>query len=149
MTRSRFRGLLIIGLLASTGFAAWTWFRPYSWSPDPAARCRVVGSQLRKDQSFYWLELHLKVNDGETHDLARPVLLVMADGREIEPADTTLGGSEERGTSDLWFKFWLEEADLQQPLRLRINEGSLVIRSGTGVPRLGASNQKFFATSGW
>jgi hypothetical protein len=67
----------------------------------------------------------------------------------LEPADTTLGGEAGGGTTDLWFKFWLEAADLEGPLKLRINDGWLVLRSGSGIPRLGASNREYFTTSRW
>lgn len=136
-------------LLVSTAFAAWSWLRPYAWSVDPAARCKVVGSQVRKDGAFFWLDVHLKVTPGQAHDLIKPVRLITAGGRELEPADTTLGGKAGSETTDLWFKFWLESADLNGPLKLRINDGSLVIRSGSGIPRLGSSNLEYFTTSRW
>lgn len=79
----------------------------------------------------------------------KPVRLINTNGRELEPADTTLGGKTGGGTTDLWFKFWLEPADFNGPLKLRINNGSLVIRSGSGVPRSGASNLEYFTSSSW
>ena len=147
--RPTLRGFLVVALLVSTAFAAWSWLRPYAWSVDPAARCKVVGSQVRKDGSYFWLDARLKVSPGKTHDLMKPVRLITAAGRELEPADTTLGGETRGGTTDLWFKFWLESADLNGPLELRINDGSLVIRSGSGIPRLGSSNIEYFTTSRW
>lgn len=147
--RPALRVILVAALLGSTAFAMWSWLRPYAWSVDPAARCKVIGSQVRKDGSFFWLDAHLKVTPGQTHDLSKPVRLITAAGRELEPADTTLGGETGSGTTDLWFKFWLEAADLDGPLKLHINEGSLVIRSGPGIPRLGASNAEYFTTSRW
>jgi hypothetical protein len=143
------RVFLVLALVASTVFAGWTWMRPYAWRVDPAARAKMVGAQVRKDASFYWLDIHLKVSRGQEHDLMKPVRLATAAGRELEPADTTLGGKTGEGTTDLWFKFWLETADLEGPLTLRINDGTLVIRSGSGVPRLGRSNAEYFTTSRW
>jgi len=147
--RRTLRVFMMAALLISAGFAAWSWLRPYAWSVDPAANCKVVGSQVRKDASFYWLDVRLKVTPGQDHDLMKPVRLVTSTGRELEPADTTLGGTAGQGTTELWFKFWLEAADLEGPLKLRINDGSLVIRSGSGVPRLGSSNAEYFITSRW
>jgi hypothetical protein len=95
------------------------------------------------------LDAHLQITSGQEHDLMKPVRLLTAAGRELEPADTTLGGQTGGGTTDLWFKFWLEAGDLNGPLKLRINDGSLVIRSGSGIPRLGASNLEYFTSSGW
>ncbi len=147
--RPTLRVFLVVALIVSAAFAAWSWLRPYAWSEDPAARCKVVGSQVRKDGSFYWLDAHFKVTPGQAHDLMKPVRLITTAGRELEPADTTLGGETGGGTTDLWFKFWLETADLDGPLKLRINDGSLVIRSGSGIPRLGSANPEYFTTSRW
>jgi hypothetical protein len=149
VTRFKFRVLLMVLLGITTSFAAWTWLRPYAWGVDPAARCKVVGAQIRKDQSFFWLDVHLKMLPGESHDLMKPVRLVTSRQRELEPADTTMGGTAGKGTTDLWFKFWLESADLEGPLKLRINEGSLVIKSTSGMPALGRSGSKYFPTHRW
>ena len=147
--RRALRVFLIVALLISAGFAAWSWLRPYSWNADPAARSRIAAAQVKQDRSCYWLDLHLKVPNGSQHDLMKPVRLVNSSGREIEPADTTLGGAKGAGTTDLWFKFWLEPADFDGPLKLRINDGLLVVRSGSGVPRLGRSGAEMFPTSSW
>lgn len=137
-------------LVLSAVFAAWSWMRPYEWNADPEARCRVAGAQVRQDLSFYWLDLHLKVTPGQSHDLAKPVRLVTASGREHEPADTTLGGDKGlQTTTDLWFKFWLEPGDFSGPLKLRINDGTLVVRSKSGPPSLGASKREYFPTHRW
>jgi hypothetical protein len=143
------RLLLLVALLISSAFAAWGWLRPYSRSVDPAAYCKVVGTQVKKDGSFFWLETRLKVTPGKVHDLMKPVRLITAAGRELEPADTTLGGDAGGGTTDIWFKFWLESADMNGPLKLRINDGSLVIRSGSGSPDLDRNNIYHFTTSRW
>jgi hypothetical protein len=147
--RSTLRVFLVAALLVSTAFAAWSWLRPYAWGVDPTARCKVAGALVRNDASFYWLDAHLKVTPGQTHDLMKPVRLVTSAGRELEPADTTLGGKTGGETTDLWFKFWLESADLEGPLKLRINDGTLVIKSNSGMPRLGRSNLEYFTTSRW
>ena len=147
--RPTLRVFLVAALLVSAAFATWSWLRPYAWGVDPAARCKVNGCQMRKDGAFFWLDAHLKVTPGEAHDLMKPVRLITAAGREIEPADTTLGGETGGGTTDLWFKFWLESADMNGPLNLRINDGSLVIRSGSGIPRLENANPVYFTTSRW
>ena len=139
--------MVLLGI--TTAFAAWTWLRPYAWQADPAARCKVVAAQVKKDQSFFWLDVHLKMLPGESHDLMKPVRLVTSQGRELEPADTTLAGADGKGTTELWFKFWLESADLEGPLKLRINDGSLVIKSSSGMPGLGSSGSEFFATHRW
>jgi hypothetical protein len=149
MKRPTLRALLVTALLVAAVFAVWSWLRPYAWRVDPAARCKVVGSQVKKDQSYYWLDVHLKVSPGKAYDLMKPVRLVASSGRELEPADTTLGGKTGEGTTELWFKFWLEPSDFEGPLKLRVNDGSLEIRSGAGIPQLGSSNLEYFTTSGW
>lgn len=139
--------MLLLGI--TTSFAAWSWLRPYAWQVDPEARCKVAGAQVRKDQSFFWLDVHLKLRPGESHDLMKPVRLITSHGRELEPADTTLGGTAGQGTTELWFKFWLESADLEGPLKLRINNGTLVIKSNSGMPALGVSDAEYFTTHRW
>lgn len=139
--------MVLLGI--TTAFAAWSWLRPYAWQADPAARCKVVGARVKKDQSFFWLDVHLKVLPAESHDLMKPVHLITAQGRELEPADTTLDGTAGKGTTQIWFKFWLESADLDGPLKLRINDGLLVIRSGSGIPALGSSGAEYFTTHRW
>lgn len=139
----------MLALLCSAAFAGWTWLRPYSWNPDPAARCRIQGCEVRQDQSFFWLHVHLRMLRGESHDLLKPVRLVVHDGREVEPADTTLGGTEATGTTDLWFKFWLESEEIEKPMTLKINDGSLVVRSNHGPPRLGSSGREYFTSNHW
>ncbi len=148
--RKRLRLFLVIGLVLSAVFAGWSWFRPYEWGADSAAGCRVSLVQVRKDKSFYWVEMHLKLLEGEGYDLMKPARLICAGGRELEPADTTLGGDREQGvTTDLWFRFWLEGEEIEGPLRLRINEGELVVKGNEGVPRLGASGSEVFVTNRW
>ena len=147
--RFKFRVFLMVLLGITSAFAAWSWLRPYAWQADPAARCKVAGAQVKKDQSFFWLDVHLKVLPAESHDLMKPVRLITAQGRELEPAEITMGGVAGKGTTELWFKFWLESADLAGPLKLRINDGSLVIRSGSGIPALGSSGSEYFPTHRW
>jgi hypothetical protein len=137
-------------LLICAVFTAWTWFRPYEWRADPAAACTIKASQLRQDESFFWVDVHLKVLPDQAHDLKKPVrLLASSSGKEFEPADTTLAGNPDGGTTDIWFKFWLEPADLEGPLELRLNDGSLLVKSSPGLPSLGASNKKSFHTHRW
>lgn len=149
VSRSTFRMILVTAMLVSAGFAAWAWLRPYQWGSPAEARCRVVGCQVKQDRSNYWVNLHLKLHEGEEHDLMQPVRLITEAGREIEPADTTMGGSPEEGMTDLWFKFWLEEADMEGGLELKINEGLLSVREKSGLPDLGGSAEKYFVTNRW
>jgi len=149
VTHRILRGFLVVALLVSAVFAAWSWFRPYAWTVDPAARCKVVGGQVKRDRSNFWLDVHLKVTPGKTHDLLKPVGLRTATGRELEPADTTLAGDQGGGTTDLWLKFWLESADIEGPLTLRINDGVLVIKANSGMPPLDRSNLGYFVTQHW
>lgn len=147
--RRTFRGFLLIALLLSAGFAAWGWFRPYAWNPDSKARCEIVGCQVRQDLDCFWVDAHLKVNSGEDHDLMKPVRLITVTGREIEAADTTLGGDAGKDISEIWLKFWLEPGDVDGPLTLQINDGTLVIRANAGTPSLGSSKLEYFTTNHW
>lgn len=143
------RRTLIFLLVVSAGFAAWAWLRPYAWGADGAARCKVVGCQVKQDRSNHWLDVHLKVVAAEGHDFSKPVVLELAGGRKLEPADTTIEKGEAGAIRQLWLKFWLENGDWDGPLDLRINDGVLSIRSGSGVPALGAGREKYFTTNRW
>ncbi len=147
--RRTLRGFLIVALLAAAAFALWSWLRPYAWNPDPAARCKIIGAQVRKDLAYFWVDMHLETIPGRTHDLLKPVRLITGSGKEIEPADTTLGGGPDGGTTDLWLKFWLEPGDIDGTLILKINDGTLVIKADQGLPALGPSNVKYFLTQHW
>jgi len=145
----RLRYSLLVCLLLAAAFVAWTWFRPYSWNPDPAARCTVVETLVTRDQAFFWVHVHLKVNPGMTHDLQNPVRLETSRGAKVEPADTTLVDTPAQAVSEIWLKFWLEAADLQGPLDLRLNDGRLSIKSQPGVPLTGGSSSRNFTTNQW
>ncbi|RYD18214.1 MAG: hypothetical protein EOP88_23410 [Verrucomicrobiaceae bacterium] len=149
MTRRTIRYLLIFCLLASGAFAAWSWFRPYAWQSDPKARCKVVETMVTRDRSYFWMHVRLKVNPGEKHDLEKPVTLSTATGKILEPADTTFAGTDPLVPSDIWFKFWIESADATGPLKLKLNDGELVVRSGSGVPELDGETFRNFTTQQW
>jgi hypothetical protein len=140
---------LIASLLAATVFAAWSWFRPYAWSSDAAARCDVVEVLVTRDQSFYWLNVHLKVNPGMSHDLEKRVRLEVSPEVYLEPADTTLVGKDGQAIDEIWFKFWLESAQLKGPLALHLNDGKLSIKSTSGMPDLGSPGYRNFVTNQW
>ncbi len=149
MTRQKLRYALIACLFASAAFAGWSWFRPYSWKFDPAARCKVVETLVTRDQSFFWVNVRLTVNPGVTHELQKPVRLETARGVKLEPADTTFAGNDRQPVTEIWFKFWLEAADLNGPLTLFLNDGRLTIKSENGIPELGKSTYRNFTTDRW
>jgi hypothetical protein len=140
--------LLAACLALSLLFAGWTWFRPYEWGRDPGARYRIVHASLQRDHSFFWLGVYLKQSGSESHDLMKPVALVLADGREIDPAETNLEGNQEHPTSGIGLRFWLEEKDLAGPLRLKLNDGTLTVRKNPGPPAPGSSI-RYFNTVNW
>jgi hypothetical protein len=143
------RKILWAALAVSSAFAAWTWFRPYEWNSDSAARCEIVGTQVTRDRSNFWVEPHLKVLAGSTHDLEKPVFLITASGKKLEPADTTLAGDGGKGTSEIWFKFWLESDEIAGPLTLQINEGKLSIKSNAGIPEITGTDPRYFISNHW
>lgn len=148
MKRQTLRYSLWFCLLLSSAFAAWTWFRPYSWHSDPAARCQVRETQVTRDLAFFWVEVHLKVNPGMTHDLQKPIRLETAAGKKLVP-DTTFGGNEGLGTTDIWPKFWLESADIEGVLTLYLNDGKLIIKSNQGIPPLETAQFRNYTTDQW
>lgn len=146
---TRRTALLLVLLALSLAFAGWQWFRPYDWSADPAARFRIVHAAVKRDHSYLWLDLYLKKAGEREHDLEKPVVLRLADGREIEPADTTFEGEDGQPSQALGFRFWLEEKDFAGPLDLRLNDGSLSVRSGSGLPAIPADSSSFFTHRNW
>lgn len=136
-------------LLASCAFAGWSWFRPYSWRSDPAARCEIVETMVTRDLSYFWIHVRLKVNPGETHDMRKPVTLTTTSGKILEPADTTFSGADPLVPSDIWLKFWLESPDADGTLKLRINDGELFVKSSSGIPELDRKSFRNFTTEQW
>jgi hypothetical protein len=140
--------LLLLMLAVASAVAAWQWLRPYQWSSDPAARFQIAHASVTRDHSFYWLDLYLKRSGGD-HDLAKPVRLLLADGRELEPAETTFEGDAGNATRALGFRFWLEDRDFAGPLQLRINDGLLQVRTRSGPPAGADASSAHFTTSDW
>ncbi len=99
---------------------------------------------MTQDQSYFWVEAHLRVNPGMTHDLEKPVSLV-AVGHLLEPADTTFGSTNGQGTTDIWLKFWLQREDIAGPLTLQLNEGKLSIKATEGIP----PKSKYYISNHW
>lgn len=140
----------MICLLAFAAFAAWSWFRPYAWNPDPAARCKIEETLVTRDQeNYFWVHIHLKLNPGMTHDLQKPVYLESADGKKFEPADSTFASIDGQPPSEIWFKFWLEASDLTGLMELHLNDGKLLVRSGKEAPRQEKSAPRNFTTTRW
>jgi hypothetical protein len=147
--RQIFRSCILACLLVASAFAGWTWFRPYDWKPDPGARCKVVATLVTPDVSFYWVEVHLEITPGLAHDLQKPVFLQTASGTKLQPADTTLAGTDGKTTSEIWFKFWLDSTQIQGPLDLHLNDGKLSIKRSNLPPKLGNSEFRNFTTNQW
>ncbi len=136
-------------LLVSAAFAAWTWLRPYAWHQDSTARCKILETLVTRDHSFFWVNIHLKVNPGMTHDLQIPAALVTGSGVKHPPADTTFVGNQPLAPEEIWYKFWLEPADLAGPLTLEINGGKLLVKSLSNIPDLDPSSSHNFTTHHW
>jgi hypothetical protein len=139
----------MVGLILSCTFAGWVWFRPYTWTSEPAARCNVVETLITRDQSYYWVDVHLKVNPGTRHDLQKPVYLETATGVKLEPAESTFAGTDMQNSPEIWFRFWLETAQLQGPLTLHLNDGKLSIKATQGIPELASGAYQNFTNNQW
>ncbi|QTN32665.1 hypothetical protein HZ994_10085 [Akkermansiaceae bacterium] len=149
MKRQMLRGLLAGLIVALTFAAARIWTAEYDSEPDPKARFVVVAAQVSSDKGYRWVEVHLKRSGDAEHDLRKRVRLVTAEGTEHEPADTTFAGSPEKGFTDIWFKFWLAERDLEGKLDLRANDGSLRVKTNSGPPSLGSDGKAVFKSADW
>lgn len=141
--------ILLALITLCVGFVAWQWLKPYEWNPDPEARAKVGFSRIRSDESFFWLDVYLKITDPRGHDLEKPVRLVLANGLELEPADTTLEGSALDRIEAISFRFWLDSKDVIGPLNLKLNDGTLLIREKATIPDLGPKEIKFHQSTNW
>lgn len=141
---------ILLALLAiCIGFAAWQWLRPYQWKTDPEARGRISFTRIERDEGFFWIDVYFKITDPRGHDLEKPVRLILADGRALEPADTTLEGSAIQKIEALSFRFWLDENDVIGPLKLQVNDGTLLIRKQSTIPDLESKAFEFYQSSNW
>ena len=82
----------------------------------------------------------------QPHDLLKPVRLILADGREAEPAD--FFQVEEQGYPEIGYRFYLEEKDLSGPLRLKLNDGTLTVRKKSD-PAPATNSIRYFNTAHW
>lgn len=149
MKRQMIRLLLAALVVGATFAAAWVWTAKYDSDADPKARFVISEAMVSSDRTYRWVELHLRKHGEAEHDLSKPVCLVTAQGTEHEAADTTFAGSPEQGFTDVWFKFWLEEAELQGALTLRINDGTLQVKTNSGAPSLGSDGRAVFNSADW
>jgi hypothetical protein len=136
-------------LVAVTFFAVMLWTGKYDGDPDPRARYGIEAARLERDRSYVWLEIHLRKNGDKDHDMLQPVLLVTENGRKHEPADTTFAGGPEKGFTDIWFKFWLEDADLEGKIDLRMNGGTLRVKTNGGAPALDKDGKAVMRSADW
>ena len=141
--------LLLLTLGVSVVFAAWQWLRPYEWNADPGARYGVTRTLVERDHSNLWLRVFLKQTGADKHDFLKPVALITAAGREHEPADTAMSGNVTREMEEVTFSFWLTEDDFKGPLKLKLNDGTLLIRTGDTLPRLGDGAFRVFNSTRW
>lgn len=149
MKRPLLRLMIAALLVTVTVLAVKMWTVKYDRDPDPRARYRIEAARLESDRSYLWLEIHLRKNGDKDHDMLQPVLLVTADGAEHEPADTTFGGGPEKGFTDIWFKFWLESADLEGKIDLRMNGGTLRVRTNQGPPVTDKDGKAVMKSADW
>lgn len=149
MKRPLLRLLIAALMVAVTFLAVRLWTGEYDHEPDPRARYRIEATSLERDRSYIWLEIHLRKNGEKDHDLSQPVRLITANGKEHEPADTKFAGSPEKGFTDIWFKFWLEEADLAGKIDLRINGGTLRVKTNEGAPATRKDGNAVMKSTDW
>lgn len=149
MKRQMIRLALALVLVLLTALAARLWTMSYDGSPDPQARFEIEGTHLKRDRSNFWLEVHLKKSGSKDHDLRQPVRLITADGIKHEPADTVFAGSQEKGFTEIWFKFWLEDRQVEGPISLQLNGGELRIKINQGMPKLDKKGEAVIKSADW
>lgn len=149
MKRQIIRLGLALLIVVATAAAAWLWARDYESDPDPTARFVIEAARVEEDHSRYWLELHLKKKGSKEHDLRKPVRLLTADGKIHEPSKTDFAGNPKEGFTDIWFKFWLEKGDMEENISLKINGGTLNVKTGGSAPSLSGGEDVVFNSSDW
>ena len=149
MKRPLLRLLTAALLVAVTFLAVKLWTGSYDGDPDPRARHRIEASSLKRDGAYTWLEIHLRKSGDQEHDMLKPVRLVTADGSEHEPADTTFAGAPGKGFTDIWLKFWLEETDLKGKIDLRMNGGTLRVKTNEGAPATDKNGKAVMRSADW
>jgi hypothetical protein len=149
MKRPLLRLLIAALLVAVTFLAVKLWTGKYDGDPDPRARYEIEAARLERDRSYMWLEIHLRKNGDKDHDMLKPVRLITANGTEHEPADTTFAGAPGKGFTDIWFKFWLEEAELKGKMDLRINGGTLRVKTNEGSPAMDEDGKAVMGSADW
>lgn len=149
MKRQIARLCIAILIVVTTATAAWLWTRNYERDADPAARFSIQAAKVEEDHSRYWLELHLKQNGSEKHDMLKPVRLLTAGDKIHEPAKTTFAGNPEQGFTDIWLWFWLEKGDMEKNISLKINDGTLKVKTGGKAPSLSGGEDVVFKSSNW
>lgn len=149
MKSSWFRKFLFVLLGLSVVFAVAGWLLPYEWRPDPGARFKVAATQVKKDRSYYWITVHLRKGGELEHDLMKPVRLVTGVSGELEPADMTFHGGPETGTNEMWYRFWVPESETSGPISLRLNDGTLKVKSSEGMPVIADGMMKTFTNPRW
>lgn len=135
--------------MVTVALAAWNWLRPYEGKPDPGARAEIVGVELRRDHSFYWVTAHVRATGAEGIDFAKPARLIVDGGRVLVPADTRLAGGADSGFREAWLQFWLEESDLKATLALALHDGKLTLKSEQEAPVLKHGEVRHFTTHRW
>lgn len=149
MKRPLLRLLIAALLVVLTFLAVQLWTGKYDGAPDPRARYRIEASSLKRDGTYAWLEIHLRKSGEQEHDMLKPVVLVTADGTEHEPADTTFAGAPGKGFTDIWFKFWLKDADLKGKIDLRMNGGTLHVKTNEGAPAMDKDGKAVMRSADW
>lgn len=140
---------MAVMLVFSVAFAAWSWLRPYESGADPQAKVEIVGVELRRDHSFYWLTVHVRAKKGASLDLSRPARLSVRKEGDVQVADTRLEGSAESGFREAWFQFWLDSGQVSGPLKLDLPGGILSVKSGGDMPELENGKIRHYPTHNW
>jgi hypothetical protein len=149
MKRLLLRFLIAALLVALTFLAVKLWTGKYDGDPDPLARYGIEAVSLKRDGSYAWLEIHLRKNGNQEHDMLKPVRLILADGTEHEPADTRFTGAPGKGFTDIWFKFWLESDDLAGKIDLRMNGGTLRVKANEGTSAMDKKGVAVLRSADW
>ncbi len=158
----RRRKILLALLIPTLLVAAWQWLAPtspYEKNPDPMAGATIRYVRLKPDHSFHWMHVRLDVAQEDTSSLLLGLALELADGRKLRPAGLELEGQGKGSATEngphlenlqgLTVQFWLEPKDFEGPMKLRIGDGTLTVRTGSGSTGIPPGDEKIYKHCDW
>jgi hypothetical protein len=139
--RSWFRiGLIFLIALCVTLMALWN--RPYDRNADDAAY-QITDVSVRRDSSFYWVDVTLKGPSSPNSSPPFTYLLSATDER-IEHADLRVTEDQR----SMMLRFWVEQSKLDAAWALSVNDERLRLKEAGSIS-LNDQQQRRYSSPRW